>query len=252
MYNNLAKPLFIGKKVIYMPSCHSTNEVAMQLIRNEPVLEGTVVITDNQMAGRGQQGSSWEAEQGMNLTFSLILTPKSLELANHFLLNIIVSLGVTDYLDRHDISGTSIKWPNDIYHVNGKLGGILIQNTLKGQVIQYSVIGIGLNINQKEFHNPGAHSVGQAIGKELDLHVELEEVLHSIESRYLQYKSGKLELLNHDYLDRMMWKDEVHTFEDGKGYFMGIIRGINSQGQLIIKCEENERYFNFKEVTYIK
>lgn len=235
-----------------MPSCHSTNEVATRLIRNEQVMEGTVVITDNQMAGRGQQGSSWEAEPGMNLTFSLILTPKSLELANHFMLNIIVSLGITDYLYRHDIVGVSIKWPNDIYHLNGKLGGILIQNTLKGQIIQYSVVGIGLNINQKEFDNSGAYSVGHVVGKELDLHVELEDVLHSIESRYLQFKSGSLETLNHDYLDRMMWKDEVHTFEDEQGYFTGIIRGINSQGQLIIECEDNERHFNFKEVTYIK
>lgn len=252
MYNNLAKPFFMGKRVVYMPSCHSTNDLAADIIKNDRALEGTIVITDHQTAGRGQQGNWWEADQGKNLTFSLILTPKGLALADHFMLNIIISLGISDFLKELKFEGTTIKWPNDIYHPYGKIGGILIQNTVKSHAIEHSIVGIGLNVNQQKFNTKGATSITCISGMKYSLAEVLDDVVHCTEVRYMQFKSNMLKQLTSDYKSRMMWKDEVHTFEGASGFFTGIVRGINTEGQLEIECEEETRYFNFKEVKYIK
>ena len=85
MYKILAKTFFIGKKVQFLTTCHSTNEVADSLLREGTDIDGTVVITDCQTAGKGQQGRSWEAEPGKNLTFSLILHPRFLMVSQQFL-----------------------------------------------------------------------------------------------------------------------------------------------------------------------
>eukprot|EP01137_Pigoraptor_chileana_P015025 Opistho-2@5140 len=107
-----------------------------------------VIITDNQTAGRGQRGNVWEASIGENLTFSLILKPNFLKASEQFQLNVAVSLGVLDCLSEYIDEDLKVKWSNDIYFQNQKMGGILIENTLQGYQIGYSVIGIGLNINQ--------------------------------------------------------------------------------------------------------
>ena len=252
MYNNLAKPFFIGKRVVYMPTCHSTNEVASEMVKNGQYIEGTIVITDHQFAGRGQHGNSWEAEPHKNLTFSMILKPVSLSINEHFMLNIIISLGISDYLIQLGLIDIAIKWPNDIYVKSKKIAGILIQNTVKRSSIENSIIGIGLNVNQVNFENKNATSVSLHTNQDYSLHELLEGIVLSIEARYLQFKSGKSGQLREEYTKAIYWLDKVHTFEDNSGFFSGIIRGINWQGQLEIECEESTKYFNFKEVKFIK
>ena len=135
MYNIQPKTLFVGKTVKYLPTCHSTNDIAMNMIKNSQPQEGSIVICSEQTKGKGQFGNTWEAEKDLNLTFSLILYPK-IDVNKSFYLNIITSLAIVNVLEsfvqEHKIS---IKWPNDIYVGDRKISGILTQNTIQKNLI---------------------------------------------------------------------------------------------------------------------
>ncbi|WP_236612907.1 biotin--[acetyl-CoA-carboxylase] ligase [Cesiribacter andamanensis] len=131
MYNSPADTLFIGSSIIYLPECHSTNTAALHLLENESLPEGAVLITDKQTAGRGQRGNNWEASPGQNLTFSVVLRPRFLPIRDQFLLTISISLAIYDLLTDLQVPALSIKWPNDLYCGTKKIGGILIESSLK-------------------------------------------------------------------------------------------------------------------------
>ena len=127
MYKILAKLPFETNHVHYLPSCHSTNEVAQDLLQSG-AKEGTIVITDNQIAGKGQRGNVWVSEPNQNLTFSLILHPHFLIPNEQFLITIAVSLALKEVLEEFLPGEVKIKWPNDIYYRGSKLAGLLIEN----------------------------------------------------------------------------------------------------------------------------
>lgn len=249
MYKILAKTLFVAKKIIYLPSCHSTNEVASKLLETNGVQEGTVVITNDQTNGKGQRGNSWEADKGKNLTFSLILKPQFILVCEQFNLNILISLGITDALNKIQ-DGFTVKWPNDIYYHNSKIAGILIQNNIKGKTIDTSIVGIGININQQLFQEQKAQSLSQVTGKIYDLQEVLNTILSCIELRYLELKNGYIGRLEKDYKNRMYRFGETHLYR-AEETFRGTIIGITKEGQLEIDTGEGVRKFLFKEVEFL-
>lgn len=253
MYKIYPKTLFLGQKIQYLPTCQSTNDEAAALIVQTDPSEGTVIITDYQTAGRGQRGNQWEAKSGQNLTTSLILKPTFLAANEQFWLNIAVSLGIYDLL--HPLVGDTlrIKWPNDIYVGNQKLGGILIENTLHGYNIEWSVIGIGLNINQTEFTYSTATSLLQQapLPNAYDVSGLLSRLCETLERRYLQLRSGQRDPLKISYLQVLYRYQEEHLFEHDSHYFRGIIVGVDETGRLAIAIDGQVRYFGFKEVSFI-
>ena len=158
MYNNSANTKFTGKSIHFLPSCHSTNTVAIDLIRTQKGVNGLIVITNEQTAGRGQQGNSWLSAANLNLTFSVIFFPTCYFIADSFYLNSISSLAVSETLKQFlplDKQVT-VKWPNDIYIGNKKVSGILIENTTRGNKINSVVMGIGIN-NASSFCSPRSY-----------------------------------------------------------------------------------------------
>ena len=151
MYKIYPKTLFVGQIIQYLPSCQSTNDEASALIAQADPVEGTIVVTDHQMAGRGQRGNQWEAQAGQNLTCSLVLKPTFLSANEQFWLNIAISLGIYDGLQPLLGEALRIKWPNDIYVGDQKAGGILVENILQGYSMAWSVVGLGINVNQSDF-----------------------------------------------------------------------------------------------------
>ena len=253
MDNIFAHTLFIGKNVINLPKCHSTNTYAARLLAEKGASEGTVIITEHQTAGRGQRGNSWEAATGKNLTFSVILKPSFLHIQEQFYLNVITSLAIYDLLTEFLPFGLSVKWPNDLYHYRQKMAGILIENSLKNQVLEWSVLGIGLNINQNSFENENAGSLVLATGKEFSLSVILEKLLLRIEQRYLQLRAGEYQGLRKEYLSRLYWLGEIHTFRSENKVFAGKIIGIDKAGKLAVVMPHDEvRYFGLKEIEFIE
>lgn len=252
MHKIFTNTLFVGKKVLFLPSCHSTNSIASEMLARETVPNGQLIITDYQENGRGQRGNSWESEKGKNLLFSLVLTPHFLDASEGFMLNVVTSVAITDTLSDYLPSGVAIKWPNDIYFDNKKLCGMLLENTLKNNCIYSSVIGVGININQTHFANPNAISLSRICNQEFDREDFLSLLLSKFEARFLQLKKGRSAELMKTYHSRMYWRDEIHVFKDGQGFFNGKILGVNKVGKLHMELENEERLFNFKEIEFIR
>lgn len=245
--------LFSPKLLVRKNEIDSTNTFALDLIKNNNPSAGTVVLTLKQTKGRGQRSNFWESESGKNLTISAILKPEFLAISNQFQISMVISLGAIDYLQEY-LTGVSIKWPNDIYVEDKKIAGILIEHSIMGTLLAYSICGIGLNVNQKIFTSdaPNPTSLTILTGKKFNLDEELFKLLECIEKRYFQLKDGGSELLKKDYLNSLYWKDGLHQFSDSKGVFEGKIAGITEFGQLRITTEQEERVYNFKEVSFVQ
>ena len=252
MYKIYSNTLFVGRNIIYLPECHSTNEWAASHLKNNIKPEGNIIITDNQTAGKGQRGNSWESEPEKNLTFSVIFQPKFLDPNENFYLNIFVSLAIHDSLSTFlDKDHVKIKWPNDIFYNKQKLCGILIENFVNPTQITNSITGIGINVNQDHFKTPGAISMLNILQKESDKNLLLSKLALNLENRYLQLKNYEFSTLKSNYYDHLYWMHEIHTFYDND-FFKGSITGIDQYGRLIIETKQGIKYFHFKAVKFIR
>jgi BirA family transcriptional regulator, biotin operon repressor / biotin---[acetyl-CoA-carboxylase] ligase len=250
LYKILANTLFFGKNVVFVPECHSTNTLLLDLAQKTSQPEGTLVITNKQTQGRGQRGNGWEAEEGKNLTMSLLLRPTFLSIKDQFYLTIAVSLGVHDFLVDRLVGDVKIKWPNDVVVDEKKITGILIENSLAGERLQQSVVGIGLNLNQKVFSVGTATSMALETKKEFDLSAELNFLMESIEKRYLQLRSGKHKELKEDYLKNLFRIGEENTFVANSKNFIGTIEGVDEAGKLKVNSNGVVSYFGLKEISF--
>ena len=195
MQNNTFSTLFVGQNLIKLSAVDSTNNFLKNLLSNSaPLPQGTVIMADDQFAGRGQQQNNWHAEPGKNLTISILLYPTFLRLNKQFLLNIAISVAINKALTEFIPIGMSVKWPNDIYYKNQKLGGVLIENTIIGSMIKTAVVGIGINVNQAHFGEDLSHkavSMIQILQEDVNLIKLLHAICSHIEKEYLN--------LNHLY-----------------------------------------------------
>lgn len=250
MYKIPANTLFVGKNLVFVPHCPSTNTLAFQISQQPPVNEGTVVITDHQTAGKGQRGNTWEAEPRQNLTFSLILKPNFLAINKQFYLNVLVCLAIKDYLEEKRSGAVYIKWPNDILVHEKKISGVLIENQLQGSIISQSIVGVGININQNNFLSPGATSLSNVSGDQFDLAEELPAILSFIEARYLQLRKGEYEILMDLYLANLYRRRAKHTFITDGQTFEGEIEGVDEWGKLLVRVDGAMKAFGMKEVRF--
>lgn len=248
--------LFTGQHLIELTETTSTNTHATQLLRQTNLPEGSVVWAHYQTSGRGQQGNTWLAEKGKNLTFSLVIHPNFLSAEKQFYLSKVTSLAVlgmlTEYLpaSQYDIQ---IKWPNDILVNKQKIAGILIESILRGSSLQSSVIGLGLNVNQSGFEEMKrkATSLFVLLGKEFDLKAVLELFCKHFEALYLNLKQNKFDRLNKLYLNNLYRFNEFADYKSGGETFRAKLIGVEENGLLVLATALNETLkFNFKEVEF--
>ncbi len=249
MYKIPANFGFTSNYIHYLPSCHSTNEVATNLLANGAE-EGTVIITDNQTNGKGQRGNFWESDPFFNLTFSLILKPNFLPVQNQFQLIQVISISIVEAIQGLVSKTVKVKWPNDIYVGDKKIGGILIQNTVKGKRIESSVIGMGLNINQTIFQTPNATSIKALMCNQMDLNDVLNGVLKSIAENYLRLKNGEQKAIGVEYYNLLLGLNETRNFKAEES-FSGKIIGVDAQGRLLIETGRGIRCFQNQEVKFV-
>ncbi|GAB3533500.1 biotin--[acetyl-CoA-carboxylase] ligase [Pontibacter brevis] len=247
----LPHTLFIGQQLYFLPVCESTNSEAQQLLIKNEATEGCTVITHQQTKGRGQRGNSWEAEPGKNVTLSVILSPSFLAARQQFYLNIAVSLAVLDMLHEQGLHKAQVKWPNDLFYEGKKLGGILIENTINSYLLQHSIVGIGLNVNQLYFDYTTATSMCNVTGDTLDVEKVTVRLLELLEKRYLELRSGKTSKQRHEYLQAMYRYQEVHPFVVDGRQVQGQIVGVNENGCLAVEIGNKLHYFAFKEISYV-
>ncbi|MCE6991612.1 biotin--[acetyl-CoA-carboxylase] ligase [Dyadobacter sp. CY323] len=253
MYNSIQDTLIIGKKVVYLPSCHSTNDIAAEIVHAGLFAEGTVVITDNQIKGRGQRGSEWHANPGENLTFSVILSPHFLPIQHQFLISQITALAVRSFVSNY-IDGVKVKWPNDVL-VNGKkICGILIENSILGMKLTNSIIGIGVNINQLEFENGRATSLAQETESQYILAEEFQKLARIIEAYYL-----KLRTTSHDHDIKLEYLQHLHGYDQEvkvsfKGQYQNAqVIDVTEQGRLRVKLSSQPDILELglKEIEWV-
>lgn len=254
LQNNIISGAFVGQNILTYKEIASTNDLMKQLVANStPLREGTVIMAEHQTAGKGQQQNGWHSEAGKNLTFSLLLFPHFLLPENAFSLLMAVSLGVIKPLQKILSNSVSIKWPNDIYYGQKKLGGILIENILAGQMIKHSVIGIGINVNQAVFpaHLPNPISLQQILNKKSGLKEVLLQICAGIESYYLKLKAGRLEEIKQEYLENLFGLGQELPFKANEKIFKGKIFTVNQMGLLGIKKEKETVFFDLKQIKFI-
>lgn len=250
MYKIPAKTVLIGKKILFVPECDSTNSLLVSMSQNKVLDEGTIVITDNQTKGRGQAGNQWTAAPGVNLTFSVLLKPTFLEPANQFFLNIAVGLAMCHAISDSVDKKVWLKWPNDVMVSDKKICGILIENQVQGAILSQSVVGIGVNINQTSFEWPQATSLRILSGKEVNKSKILEIILIRLEAYYNLLMKRKFSTLRDEYYPVMYWKDEQHQFEVRGKVITGFVRGVDAVGRLLVESDEKVTGYNFKEIKF--
>ncbi len=235
-----------------MPSCHSTNDICAEMIENGSISNGTVVITDHQYKGRGQVGNSLASAPGENLTLSYYLDTSFLLANEQFYLNMAISLAIVETLKLYLGENVCIKWPNDIYYLEKKMCGILIQNSLRSNKIENSIVGIGINVNQDKFEFDTAISLRNITGKWYKIQSIFDKLSEQIEKQYLGLKQKEFKRIKKTYLNQLRWINEKHIFLAGKEKFEGTITGIDVNGRLEIETKEGKRVFNFKEVAFVE
>lgn len=254
LQNNIFSALFVGQNLLTLKEVNSTNDFLKNLLSNsKPLPEGTVIMAETQFAGRGQQDNKWHSEPGKNLTISLLLNPSFLAVADQFDLTRAISLGVMDALDPLLGDQLKIKWPNDIYYGDKKLGGMLIENLLQGNKIKNSIIGIGLNVNQDKFPDEAARaiSIKQILQKDYDLRALLADICSHIEGWYLNLRAGKKETVRIAYLDRLYALNQQRSFKTNGEVFEGRIKSVRNNGLLVMDTNNGEQEFSLKEIEFI-
>ncbi len=246
--------LFVGKVFLDFPDLPSTNEYAQHLLAKSKPIEGTVISTFNQHAGRGQIGSSWESEPSKNISLSIIFYPHFLSASEQFALNLAFSLGVREFIAKYIEKSVKIKWPNDIYVNNRKISGILIQNTLSSSQVQHCILGIGINVNQIFFSEnaPNATSFSIETTETFPLYDLIEVLCHDIEKRYLGLKNYKRAALQEEYYQHLYRYREEAFFKKRDGtVFKGAITGIDPNGKLLIQSSLEQAAFSIKEIHFL-
>jgi BirA family transcriptional regulator, biotin operon repressor / biotin---[acetyl-CoA-carboxylase] ligase len=251
LYKIPANTLFTGQKLIYVPECHSTNSLLSEFNDQAELPEGAVLVTNHQTAGRGQRGNRWETEPGQNLTFSILLKPRFLEAKDQFQLNMALSLGVAAALQAGLSKPIRLKWPNDILVDDKKIGGILIENQVKGVVLSSSIIGIGINVNQSGFPYPRASSLSNFSGHGWDLNETFQNLLTAIEHEYVELRDQRSPALKQRYLTWLYKFNEPHRFKTGEEDFTGAIREVDEDGRLCVEHGGSIRKFAFKEIDWV-
>ncbi len=253
--HTIENTLFIGKVIQNFDSIGSTNDYAIELISKSNPSEGTVISAYHQTQGRGQIGSKWQSNPGMNLTLSVILYPAFLEASRQFLLTQSVALGVLDFLKPIISADISLKWPNDIYYKDQKMGGILMQSSLKGNRLMWCVAGIGINVNQTHFDKnlPNPTSIKNITNQEKATMDLIPSLCQHLEYRYLQLKSGQYQQIQSDYLQNCYRYMQEALFQRPSGeIFNGKIVGVDDSGKLRIVHQQGEEAFGMKEVGFVK
>lgn len=252
MYKILANTIFLGKDVHFLPECHSTNDIALRMIRLRQTKEGSIVISDNQTKGKGQRGNTWQSEAGKNLTFSLILRPDFMDISEQFYLNMAVSNSIRRLLQEY-IPNLKVKWPNDLIVPGyGKLVGTLIENTFSGKQWEYAVVGIGVNVNQLQFVTPNVASISSITGSQFDLEELFRLLITQLEQGYIQLKKGKWKEIKAEYLMHLYRMDSWANYQANGKQFSGKIVGISADGKLELELKNGELVvFGLKEISFL-
>jgi BirA family biotin operon repressor/biotin-[acetyl-CoA-carboxylase] ligase len=232
----------------------STNSYLSELLREVRLPEGAAVTAYYQEAGRGQRDNPWHSAPGLNLLVSYVFYPVFLNAYSVFQLNMAVSVALGDFAASFLGDTVRIKWPNDLYYANKKLGGLLIENSIYEFQVRQSIVGIGININQPSFPEdlPNPVSFHQVTGQAYMLDDLFASLSNCLERRYLELKRNGEKGIREAYHRHLLRHGKWEWFQEGDRRFEGMVMGVNKDGHLLIQNKEGHtENFGAKEVKYL-
>jgi BirA family biotin operon repressor/biotin-[acetyl-CoA-carboxylase] ligase len=235
-----------------LASVDSTNNYAMGQIHSGNAAHGDAWFAVEQTKGKGRRGKAWEADKGKNIMLSIVADVSFLQLYEQFQLSAAVALGCYDFYKIFDNIHTKIKWPNDLFWNDKKAGGVLIENVINGNIWQWTVIGIGININQTNFlvEENEPVSLKQITGQTYDV-IALGKQLHeSVIKRLEELRKNGFEEILLEYNSFLYKRNEKTKLKKENVVVETTITGVSKLGQLQT-FDTIERSFDFDEVKWI-
>ena len=229
----------------------STNNYAMAMVQNTEVQHGTAWFAYSQTAGKGQRGRQWHAKPGENITLSVALNTSALLVSNQFNLIAAVAVAAHDFFSAFAGSETSVKWVNDIFWNDRKAGGILIENSLRGNNWQWAVAGIGININQTVFGTTAANAVSlkQMTGKTFDVPAMARQLQGFVVQRFNQLTTDAPGILQ-AYNNVLYKKNATARLRKNNVAFNAVIKEVLPDGRLLVEGAPWET-FDFGEIEWV-
>ncbi|WP_343562448.1 biotin--[acetyl-CoA-carboxylase] ligase [Sphingobacterium sp.] len=254
MQNNNISGLIIGQNTIYLDKVASTNDYLRELMSKfTPLAEGTAILAEEQFQGKGQRGSVWVSEPGKNLTTSILLKPYFLPIAQQFALSATIAIAVVKWLKCKTEQDIAVKWPNDIYVGNKKIAGILIENKLKGNKIEASIVGIGININQVNFDTATTITSLAVLTNRADYVIRdlATELFESIQKEYNNLFTQSWQSILNRYNESLFWRDQKRQFLIAGEKKTGIIKAVEIDGRLQVLIDGKLQQFEIKEISHL-
>ena len=241
-------------KLIKLDAIDSTNDFLKALATTQDLENFSVVSAQSQTKGRGQMGTVWTTENGKNLIMSVFVKDFVSTIEKVFDLNVLVSVSIIQSLESLNIPKLSIKWPNDIMSGSFKIGGVLIENNIKYTGSVYSIVGLGLNVNQTLFADlPKASSLAVVCDLNFDKDLILELIIKKMQTNILVFNEN-IELFNDLYSSMLFKKNVPMAFKNLSLNinFMGIIQGVSETGKLLLMLEDDSiQSFEIKEIQML-
>jgi len=240
--------------IIKLNAIDSTNSFLRQLSSDKQIDDYSIVVAESQSKGRGQMGTSWTSQSGKNLICSVFVDVSFLPIEFSFWISMATSLAISKALKQFQIRNVKVKWPNDILADQKKISGILIENVIKNNALQATIIGFGLNINQVHFDNlPLAISMQMVSGKYYAIDNVLEKVIENFKSVLALLKEGQFKEVKERYENELFRKEKPSTFKNAEGVlFSGFIKGVSNSGHLKVLIEDDIlREFDLKEIKLL-
>ena len=256
---------------MFIDETHSTSSLLRETY-DDSLPHLFTIRTDFQTAGRGQAGNSWESAKGKNLLFSTLLRYPEVEAANQWRLSMLVAVAVREAITSilsplaSRLSPITIKWPNDIYYNDQKLVGILIENTLSGRHIAYTIAGVGINVNQTQWlsNAPNPVSMRQITGEEYDVENLLNAFLEAIQ----RWETASTEQLREEYIKHLYRRTGWHSYlerevsvvptniqlatQPADGVFLAQWVDITPQGEWVLRLKSGEeKRYHFKQIRFV-
>ncbi len=242
----------IGHAFIELESVDSTNNYAMARAAAGSAGHGTLYFAHDQWAGKGQRGRTWTSKPGENIILSAVLEPLAFSSSQVFALSAGVALACRDLLSRYaGDQATRIKWPNDLYWNDRKAGGILIENSFRGDRWAFAIAGIGININQSDFPESARNpiSLRQITGRSHDPVQLARELGACLDRRYSELEAGPSAVIA-EYNSRLYRLGQEVRLKKDNAVFDTVVTGVSTQGRLLTR-DVLEREFSFGEVEWI-
>jgi BirA family biotin operon repressor/biotin-[acetyl-CoA-carboxylase] ligase len=240
-----------------LQSVESTNNYARQQIHAGLAQHGATFFAYEQRSGKGQRGKDWKSEKDINIIMSIVIKPGSLQLGQQFMLSACVAVAIHDFFRKYAGADAKIKWPNDLYWQDRKAGGVLIESGVGSRETgvsnwEWSIVGIGININQSVFPSdlPNPVSLKQITGNDFNVIELAKELCRYIEKYFRKLSAGDLNGIYHCYIDHLYKKNVAVKLKKGSRVFEAIIKSVSLSGKLIVQHTIEEE-FDFGDVEWV-